>query len=373
MDPAPEKWMDRFKGLQWRMVVWWCHRDLRCVGIDTLNLLCARDLPGAQKMNLDLCLNKIEAWAAKVKAYTAAVQYIFDQQPDRFGNSVGYFKALCLVTCLQQQCGVRYNHAKREPDSTLDVPDSFLFGIVQGNGGTCASLPVLYCAVGHRLHYPMYLAHTHGGTARHTFVIWQDEEVRFNIEATGEGMGTPPDDHYRTGRFQMSPEIERKGCFLKPNDMRQSLAGFLADRATYCRDFKDYQEAAHAMSWATALHPENEFYFETAKQYYNEWVRTWKAKQPQGFPDIFIKGIAKRRFPPTVPLEFELDICGVETMECLLRDPRHERNLWGPLRRGETPANLPLEVECEVFEDGRKSVSFLFKRRCNQGNRYSHV
>jgi hypothetical protein len=36
-------------------------------------------------------------------------------------------------------------------DAPLDVADSFIHGIIQGNGGTCASIPVVVSAVGRRL------------------------------------------------------------------------------------------------------------------------------------------------------------------------------------------------------------------------------
>ena len=178
----------------------------------------------------------------------------------------------------------------------MEVADSFIFGIIQGNGGTCASLPVLYCAVGHRLLYPMFLAHTKGDKGGHCYVQWDDGEVRFNLEATGEGMATPTDDHYRTGLFHLTPEIERKGYFLKPTDMRHSLAGFLAEHSQYCRDAGAYRNAVEAMTWAATLHPANLFYLNTSKIYYNEWQRHWQARKPPGFPEIVITRIEKRRF-----------------------------------------------------------------------------
>jgi hypothetical protein len=128
-------------------------------------------------------------------------------------------------------------------------------------------------------------------------------------------------------------------------------------------DLKAYQEAVDAMGWAAALFPENLFYLNTAKMFYNEWFRHWNQRKPPRFPDIFITRLERRHFASTVPLEFELDICGVETMECLLKDARHDCNLWEPLRQGRTPANVPVEVESEVNKDGGKTVRFLFEKK----------
>src|ERR1051325_1220359 len=136
MDEGFEQWRKRLRGLNWRKIVWWSHRDLCRLGIDTINLLCALGLPGAEKMDIDHCLRTIDAWAEHVKSYTARMRHVYDRRPERFGQSLGYFKALCLVTALQFECGVRYNPAKRDPDVPFEVADSFIFGIIQGEGGT---------------------------------------------------------------------------------------------------------------------------------------------------------------------------------------------------------------------------------------------
>lgn len=59
--------------------------------------------------------------------------------------------------------------------------------------GTCASLPVLYAAVGRRLECPLKLV-----TARnHFFVRWDGAGERLNIKATTEGVTTFEDEYYR--------------------------------------------------------------------------------------------------------------------------------------------------------------------------------
>jgi hypothetical protein len=219
---------------------------------------------------------------------------------------------------LQRDCGVQYNPEKRDPEVPFEPADSFIFGIVQGNGGTCASLPALYCAVAHRLGYPMFLVTARGEKWDHVFVRWVDGDVCFNIEATAQGMTTPKDEHYRTGRYQMTPELEQQSHFLRPLDMRQSFAAFLGERALYWRNLKQYHHAIEAMAWAAALHPEHQVYLNTAKTIYNERLKQWLGSKPPGFPEILIAEIEQRRFAPTVPLRFELDLCGLEATECLL-------------------------------------------------------
>lgn len=372
-----ETWFKRLresKVISWRDIVWWTHLDLCRLGIDTINLLCAAGIPGAEKMDIGYCLRKIDEWAAKVQLYTEQMLHHFERHPERYGNSLAYFKALCLVTVLQRDCGVRYNPAKSDPNVPLETADSFIFGIIQGDGGTCASLPVLYCAVGHQLNYPMFLVHTKAEKAGHGFVQWDDGEVRFNIEATGVGMATPTDDHYRTGKFFLSSYIERAGCFLRPNNLRHSLAKFLAERSHYWMDVKAFRHAVEAMGWAAALHPENRFYLNTAKIFYNKWLRCLTEKKPPRFPDIYITGVEKRRFPPTFPLDFELQIHSLETMECLINDLEHNETIWEPLRRGQALAQLPVEVECYVSGDGCKHISFLYEKHlCHHSGEICNV
>jgi hypothetical protein len=91
--------------------------------------------------------------------------------------------------------GVRYDaevvaDLDRPP---LDSRDDFLHGIIAGRGGTCASLPVLYAAVGRRLGYPLKLVRT----TQHLFLRWDDPGgERFNVEISNAGgIDTPPDDH----------------------------------------------------------------------------------------------------------------------------------------------------------------------------------
>lgn len=262
MSDDQKAWLEKLRSVtSWRSIVFWPVEDLRRLGIATMNLFCADGLPGTAKVDIGYCLAKIDAWAEKVKFYTAQMTHVFERHPERFDHSRGYFKALCLITCLQQQCGVRYNPAKRDRSVPLVPADSFIFGIIQGDGGNCASLPVLYCAVGYRLGYPMFLV----GAKEHFFVRWDDGEVRFNIEATGEGMGTPPDNHYRTGRFEVAPVVEERSCYLKPKTIRQCLASFLGERARFCMDLCAFQEAVLAMSYAAVLHPENHVYLNSAK------------------------------------------------------------------------------------------------------------
>lgn len=352
-----EQWLEMTQSVNWRDLATWSHLDLCRFGIDRLNLLACAGLPGTEKMDIPFCVRTLDAWAQRVKEFTAKERRNFDRHPQRFGNSLGYFKALILATVLQKEFGVRYNPAKIDPTTTLDVADSFIFGVIQGDGGNCASLPVVYCAVGHRLRYPMFLRTAKGDGVNHSYVCWDDGQERFNIETTATGLSTPTDDRYRTGMFKLTPDIERAGCFIQNHDMRESFAVFLKERANFCADFGAYNGAVHSMAWAASLQPQNEAYLNSTVKYYNEWLEIVNGRKPPGFPPVQVR-IDVRRFPPAIPADLEFSISGLEIAAHLLGDPHLEYRFWAPLRRREVPSGLPAEFEGHFKADGSKTIRF---------------
>ncbi len=88
--------MDYLKHIDWKKIVWWSHQDLCRLGIDTINLICAMGLPGSEAIDIPYCLAKIDEWAKKVETFTAQMKYLYERDPESYGYSLGYFKALCL-------------------------------------------------------------------------------------------------------------------------------------------------------------------------------------------------------------------------------------------------------------------------------------
>jgi hypothetical protein len=105
------------------------------------------------------------------------------------------FRVVSMITHLQRDLGVRYRPALvANPDAMIPA-DSFLHGIIQGDGGSCGNLPILYAAVGRRLGYPIKLVTTRS----HLFARWdaRPHDECFNIEAAGQGVSFLPDSHSR--------------------------------------------------------------------------------------------------------------------------------------------------------------------------------
>jgi hypothetical protein len=248
---------------------------------------------------------------------------------------------------LQRDLNVRYNPAKIPEDAPFDAADSFLHGILQGAGGTCATMPVLYAAVGRRLRYPIKLVCAYGGQANHLFARWDDPTgERFNIEATGRGLSCPPDDYYRTGRYAMPFEVERAGCFLQSMSPSQELALFVANRAFIWDDHGRFAEAADCLCWASALEPQNLFHLNTAKLRMNQWLRQLSPRKPPGFPEVFVT-TKRRRYPQALPIDVEVHMIGTEITEHVLNEPRFNAQWWEPMRRGERLSRMPVQIEVE--------------------------
>ena len=167
------------------------------------NLVCASELPGSQSLILDAALKRLDDMANHVSSEIRRNYYRFLLNPAEGEFSRAKYLVLMMVTVLQQDFGVQYNpDCIRNPDFR-DAGDLFIHGMLGGKGGTCASMPVLYVAIGRRLGWPIKLVHT----LSHVFCRWDDAEgrhqfgkERFNIEATGRGTNFFPDDYYRTRR-----------------------------------------------------------------------------------------------------------------------------------------------------------------------------
>src|SRR5207249_3524396 len=101
----------------------------------------------------------------------------------------------------------------------------------------------------------------------------------------------------------LSPDLERKGGFLRSMTPRDELAHFLAERSCCWKDVANHRRAAEAMAWACSLAPDNAFYLNTLKTTMNEWFRVLEARKPRNFPQILIDAPI-RRFP-LFPLELE--------------------------------------------------------------------
>ena len=213
------------------------------VDIAEMNLLCAAGLPGAEKLDIDHALATLGLWAERVKLETERHLYrVTDPRyADHYHHSEAYLRAEMLVQNLCEDLGVKYDpSAKAGTFSFRDSRVAFIHGMIPGAGqslidtpgGTCASMPVMYVAIGRRLGYPLKLVTTKG----HVFVRWDGKDhpnpawrERFNMEGTN-GFNSFPDDYYKTWPFKLTDREVKANGYLASLTPRQEFAQFLAAR-----------------------------------------------------------------------------------------------------------------------------------------------
>lgn len=239
--------------------------------IAALNLMCAGGLPHAS-INFGRIFDWLDEAARKADFDTRRHWHRFIDSPATYNNSPGYFCCYHLLQALQEDFGVRYNPARVkdpefqdpkciDPDFT-DSRDLFIHGIIDGPGGTCASMPVLYVAVGRRLGYPLKLVEARG----HLYCRWDDPEgklgvpERFNIEGAGHGIASYPDEHYETWPEPWTDAERASGFYGKSLTPAQELAAFLCTRAECLTDNGRTAEAIQAYRWACGLVPNDRRY-----------------------------------------------------------------------------------------------------------------
>lgn len=215
--------------------------DIPKYDILTLNLLCAKGLPGVGELDVQKYRKTLKAWAAHVKFETERHLYQFHQNPSDFSNSEAYFRMLTLITVLQQDFNIQYNprlmdipngQGQLVSDFFRHAEDVFLYGLIDNRLGTCASMPVLTVAVGRELGYPLKLVSAKG----HLLVRWEDEHETFNIEAAGRGLSTFPDTYYETWPSPLSEEEKQSGFFLTSFSPIEEFVTFLEIRGSCLLD-----------------------------------------------------------------------------------------------------------------------------------------
>ena len=232
---------------------------LASLDIAEVNLACAKELPGAEDLDVSACVGKVDEWSEKVRHATSRNYGLFNREPHLFDYSLGKFYMAVLCTTLQRECGVRYNSERaNDPGDARDSSDRFIHGITHGAGGTCASLPVLYAAVGRRLGYPLRIVQG----ARHLFLRWDESTSgsplardRFNIEATADGFVSQPDRFYQQWPFpHPDPDVDPQ-TYLRSLTPREELASFLCIRSIVLMDNGRFVQAIQPAAWARHLAP----------------------------------------------------------------------------------------------------------------------
>ena len=135
--------------------------ELKQRDVGAVNLVVGAGLAGKNSVSLAAGIATLDQWSNRVQRTTEQHLPRFRRNPAEFENSEAYFRMLMLVTVLQRDLGVKYNAGLvadptekdlRSGEFYWDASAVFLHGLLgERREGTCASMPVLYAAVGRRL------------------------------------------------------------------------------------------------------------------------------------------------------------------------------------------------------------------------------
>jgi hypothetical protein len=298
--------------------------DAECAGFDlaAVDLACAVGLPGSERLEITACLAWVEHTAAWARHQAVATFDQFWRSPEAYDNSEGIFRVVAMMNVLWRGLGVHYNQERiDDPEAFTDSRDDFIHGIIEGRGGTCASLPVLLAAVGRRLGYPLKLV----TTARHLFARWDDPfGERFNIEINKTGLNTYPDEHYLTWPVDIrGTRWETETKFLRSLTPREEVARAWSKRGHNLRANGRLREAVDCFATACSIVTDDPALDLCLRGLLAQRRESLSGRVPSVTPKVRIYFPPRRRYPG-LPIEIERDVIALEVLEGLLNEPNPE-------------------------------------------------
>jgi hypothetical protein len=230
--------------------------EIKRCDIARANLLCAEGMPGSEGINISKCLATLDGWTQRIRKYVRDCGPDYQHASADYYHHKGFFNFLCMVTVLKHPngLGVSYQPNAVGNFNFRDSRDDLLTGLLTRKLGTCASLPVLFVAIGRRLGWPMHLA----VAKQHVLCQWLNEDRSHrNLEGSCPGGGnTFDDDHYHNWPRRLSDQELASGRYLRPLSAAESLSLFLETRGHCLVDNGRFAEAREAYEVAFQLAPQ---------------------------------------------------------------------------------------------------------------------
>ena len=310
-----------------------------------INLLCATGLRGSEGLDVQGCLDRLDAWAAHVDSETKRNFHHFTEQPGEYHKSLAYYRMGMLGTILAQDLQIQYDpeHEKQQRDGLLasgsvaqwnkffgNSKDVFIHGLLYGKHyGTCSSMPFLYVAIGRRLGYPVNLA----ARKHHLYARYEEENGgHLNVEATeNEGFATPSDEEYMGGVPPMTKE-EVEGCgWMRPLSNREILGICLLIRSSCLRSMNQHNEEITTLKAAARYLPDSplmktviEKNLALAANLHAEerWDQLWNELESMQLPSSGPKGeyFQNRRFAAQLSMNQSTNLSEIEKTVQQLKD-----------------------------------------------------
>ncbi|MCA9293233.1 MAG: hypothetical protein KDA20_05410 [Phycisphaerales bacterium] len=225
-----------------------------------LNLIVGSGLPG-QKRTIEEYVRVVDEWGERLRAALGAAELQAAESPLYVENPDLWRTGSMAVALAGPSIGITYTDA----DVDNGRPEQlFAWGLIDSKEGTCATMPVLYLAIAHRLGWP--LKGVVGND--HMWCRWDDGMTRFNLEATsaesdgstGSFVSVSDEDYARDlGLHELGKAY---GADLASLSNRQLLGVFLQHRAGYWWAHKDWERAEEDLLLARSCFPESRDIFQ---------------------------------------------------------------------------------------------------------------
>jgi regulator of sirC expression with transglutaminase-like and TPR domain len=217
------------------------------INLTRAHFLVAAGIPEYLGLDIEQQVAEVQKLADYVRSET--VRNYARHKAEGFRESFGreeQYKIGILATVLNDDVKIRY--IKGAPDHRK--PDTlFVNGLLQTKSGTCVSMPMLYVLIGERLGYPIRLV----AIKDHYFCRWDDGKFASNIEATTGG-GIADDAKYAAD-FKLAAGEIKDAFWLKSMNKKQTVAQFLASRASYWTESIKRPQAIADLRLAASLCP----------------------------------------------------------------------------------------------------------------------
>jgi hypothetical protein len=227
-----------------------------------MNLIVARGIPGLENLDIDKYAKTVDDWAKTINAANNAEEPSSKHDPTYRVSREFWMAGGMAVMLAGPRFGITYTRDNLTPGKP---EQQFIHGVIDGKRGTCATMPVLYMAIGHRLKWPIKAV----VSADHMWARWDDGIPtskgghRFNLEATNAssngaaGSFSSLTDEEYVAWLQTPREAIDSGSDMTSLSPRQTLGVFLQGRAGYWTARGDLARAQGDLALAVQCFPQN--------------------------------------------------------------------------------------------------------------------
>jgi hypothetical protein len=224
-----------------------------------MDLIVARGIPELAGIDIGKYRRTVDQWAAQIAAANKWSERYSKDDPTYKVSREFWMAGGMAVALAGPSFGIKYTAEELDPGRP---EQQFVHGVIDKRRGTCATMPVLYLGIAHRLGWPMHAV----VSGDHMWTRWDDGRKggqRFNLEATNSksdgGIGSfssPTDAEYAKALGTPDSSI-RSGSDLTSLTPRQMLGVFIQGRAGYWAAHERWDEAERDLLLAVSCFPEN--------------------------------------------------------------------------------------------------------------------